>query len=500
MPKPKVLLKETQKKKSKHRQTTPSTADEYLAAAVSFEEAGEKWRGGDAAKSMRFFNRAIECYDEGLKRFPDSFDLAYNKSRAQYELTQHPKLLPLISKTILEHLEIALQSSRSALALKPDNPDVLFNTAQILTSIAEELDESPHPRLPNSLQALEEALCYFKKCLQLQEVAILNFREQTATIVSSSDSMDLDSNDCDDSSVPIIHDSSTNNSEHSVVQDDRWATVVEPITDDTLLDTILASLECLTTFCQLVSSECPHEFRKVEKYAHYFVQKLDVNLIDKNRTSEVLMIKASLTCAYATVQFCSSSIDLETYSQTIKNAYAEVDLSLNPKGLCDFAESLIAYNKVLRLYSKGDAHGILVARWKALTTAQEYLTSSCKISSAENLEKIYLARGDVELLRFQLGQNEIDFNIARENSTVLLKNAGKYYRGSLAIARNVGAETIAFEANVKEMLASALAEGRMYLEEEIMHLSQTRPIFEEAIEDGLVTTDQLNKLGLKLVF
>ena len=48
-------------------------------AGVDFEEAGEKWRAGDAAKSCRFFVRAIETYDGGLQRFPRSFDLAYNK-------------------------------------------------------------------------------------------------------------------------------------------------------------------------------------------------------------------------------------------------------------------------------------------------------------------------------------------------------------------------------------------------------------------------------------
>ena len=43
------------------------------------EEAGEKWRAGDSAKSSRFFVRAIELYDAGLECFPDSFDLSYNK-------------------------------------------------------------------------------------------------------------------------------------------------------------------------------------------------------------------------------------------------------------------------------------------------------------------------------------------------------------------------------------------------------------------------------------
>jgi len=46
---------------------------------VDFEEAGEKWRAGYAAKSTRFFIRAIEEYDAGLAKYPQSSDLAYNK-------------------------------------------------------------------------------------------------------------------------------------------------------------------------------------------------------------------------------------------------------------------------------------------------------------------------------------------------------------------------------------------------------------------------------------
>jgi hypothetical protein len=51
----------------------------YDPAGVELEEAGEKWRAGDAAKSMRFFMRAITNYDEGLQKHPGTFDLAYNK-------------------------------------------------------------------------------------------------------------------------------------------------------------------------------------------------------------------------------------------------------------------------------------------------------------------------------------------------------------------------------------------------------------------------------------
>ena len=79
--------------------STPDTANDFLASmkitaedvtlsgyqanpravGVHFEEAGEKWRAGDAAKSLRFFIRAIDAYDDGFQKFPHSFDLSYNK-------------------------------------------------------------------------------------------------------------------------------------------------------------------------------------------------------------------------------------------------------------------------------------------------------------------------------------------------------------------------------------------------------------------------------------
>lgn len=48
-------------------------------AGVDLEEAAGKWRAGDATKSMRFFAKALDTYDEGLRKFPTSLDLAYNK-------------------------------------------------------------------------------------------------------------------------------------------------------------------------------------------------------------------------------------------------------------------------------------------------------------------------------------------------------------------------------------------------------------------------------------
>jgi hypothetical protein len=74
---PKKFLKP--KPKGKVKPQGPQSENDFLDAADEFEQAAGKWRAGDAAKATRFFKRAIDTYDEGLKHHPQSFDLAYNK-------------------------------------------------------------------------------------------------------------------------------------------------------------------------------------------------------------------------------------------------------------------------------------------------------------------------------------------------------------------------------------------------------------------------------------
>jgi hypothetical protein len=78
-PKHKHLLGPKPKAKGKSKTQDPQTENDYLEAADELEQAAGKWRAGDAAKATRFFNKAIDMYSEGMKKFPRSFDLAYNK-------------------------------------------------------------------------------------------------------------------------------------------------------------------------------------------------------------------------------------------------------------------------------------------------------------------------------------------------------------------------------------------------------------------------------------
>jgi hypothetical protein len=54
-------------------------ASRYASVSRSGQITLNDINAGDAAKSLRFFKRAIEVYTQGLCKFPRNLDLAYNK-------------------------------------------------------------------------------------------------------------------------------------------------------------------------------------------------------------------------------------------------------------------------------------------------------------------------------------------------------------------------------------------------------------------------------------
>ncbi|PQE18149.1 hypothetical protein CJF30_00009319 [Rutstroemia sp. NJR-2017a BBW] len=480
----KQFLKEN-KKKSKHAPQVPSTADEYLAAGVDFEEAGEKWRAGDAAKSTRFFVRAIDTYDEALRRFPDSFDLAYNKARVQYELTQYPKLMAQLPGSLVELLGTALESSRRALGLKGDNADVLFsNTAQVLTSLVEAISESRGSSSEDSLTLLEEAIELFQRCLALQEYQYTESQTQAQATFDPQGSSD-DGQDTEEGGAPISEGGS------QAVEDDRWATIVEPVTLDSLLDTLLAQLQTLTTLCGLMNADAGRGLAWVEEYSTPLIEEKLQKYLQGNpdREQEAGITRANFIAALADANFRVQRIDIGTYERALNDAYASVNVDDYPEGLCNKAEAFISYNSSLRMnFEAAQAREVSISRWKVLTAALDSLTKASKLPTADNLPKIHLLRGDAELLRLQLGQPPSNYDIATKNGAVLAKNAEKFYRGAGTLAKNEGAKKEAEEAAVKEALAVGLSgETGKLLELVKMQPELVRGVLEDAVDDGLVS-------------
>ncbi|RWQ94973.1 hypothetical protein C8Q69DRAFT_403315 [Paecilomyces variotii] len=465
MPKQKSFLKETSKTKKKTKQPQPQTADEFLAAGVDLEEAGEKWRAGDAVKSMRFFMRAIETYDNGLGKYPTSFDLAYNKARVQYEITQHPKLAKLLSAPLVKVLQVALQSHREALALDQDNADVLFNTAQVLTSIAEALTEAKHPsdrQIQEALQNLREALELFQRCLVVQELRYTEAQEQIRM---------MESGELGGAEQQMQEPEQAESSTAAEPEQEQWAAVVEPVTKNTLVDTAVAQLQTLATLCNLLTfNPDGKDVAWVEEYSFDLLNTKIAAYVDgSDKHYEVALARAEFMAALSELSYRSGRIEVDTYQRELEAVFGpNLDVSDDPEGLCNKAEALVSFNSALADFPPPRPEQIsetLVLRWQALSSALDALTAASKHPDADNLPKIHVARGDAEMYRWRLGCPPWEYKTAHDNAATLLRNAQTYYRGAAALARRDGARDEERDGTCKEAIAAALAGDRTKLDQ-----------------------------------
>ncbi|KAI9839116.1 MAG: hypothetical protein M1819_003109 [Sarea resinae] len=496
MPKPKQRLKE-HKKKTKQKNQGPETADEFLEVGVQFEEAAEKWRAGDAAKSVRFFLRAIENYDTALKQFPDSFDMAYNKARVQYQITQYPKLAAQIPKPLDELLYIALESHKRALNLRQGNADTLFNTAQVLTSISEvilESQASSGDARPKALKLIEEAIEFFQRCFSLQEYQYSESQAQAKAVEAEfSRLVEFDNSQEGDSTMTDIAQEKGENSSET----EQWASVVEPVTKDTLLDTAIAEVEALTTLCGLTVEYSGRGLAWVEELSTGLLQeKISEYVQGTGREEEVARAKGNLICAIGDAGYRLGKIDLQTYELQLESAFPKnIQIYNDAESLCAEADAHLTLNSTISEFSASQTgthtSRLIASRWNHLTLALSSLTSASKLPTTENA-KINIARGDTELLRFRLSEQPLQYDIAIKNAPTLLKNAQVYYRGAAVIAHNTGESDRVIEAEVKGAIAALLAGDTSDIQAVLRQRKDVvGPILVDMAEDGLLGMDQL---------
>ncbi|KAJ5698301.1 hypothetical protein N7462_000306 [Penicillium macrosclerotiorum] len=499
MPKPKSLLKDFKPKKKATKQV-PVTADDFLAEGVELEEAGEKWRAGDAAKSMRFFMRAIANYDEGLQRHPEAFDLAYNKARVQYEITQHPKLAAQLPAPQAELLQIALQSHRDALRLEQDNADVLFNSGQVLNSLAEAISNAKHPDEEQLMQAstyLQEAVELFQRCLVLQEMKYTEMQEQIEQMEAAGVESQIPE--------PVVQQpvqAPATEADKADEPQEQWAAIVEPVTKNTLVDSAVAQLDTLTTLCNLLTfNPGGGGVGWVQEYSSGLVQtRLPAYVEGSERQYEAGLARARFVCAMHEVLYRGGHTDVQTYKEEVGQAFGpELDVSADPEGLCHKAEALTSLNGALAdvppLEDPEAFKTALSVRWQSLSTALDALTAASKIPNADNLPKIHLARGDVEMHRWRLGRAPWDHAMAQQHGAVLIRNAQTYYRGAAALARRDGAVEEERDGSFKEAIAAAVEGQKTKLDQlKEASLEQLMAVAQEMVEDGMVQGTDMSAL------
>jgi hypothetical protein len=534
------------KPKSKAKTQEPQSENDFLEAADEHEQAAGKWRAGDAAKAARFFNRAIDVYSEGLKRYPQSFDLAYNKANLEYSITEDERMVAQFgNRTAL--LEATLNSHRFAISLNLMNTDISFNAAQVLTSLAEaslEVGTQGGSRAP-ARALLEEAVDIFTKCLESQQREYEQMQAEIAKAQASGEYQEA----WNGGGVPLNNAPSEEEAEtassSSEAQGD-WATVEEPITAETILETCTAQIGALTTLLGLYD---PSDLSNIEKKAHDGTDTATgkipalLNLIDTTPSlkrpdepkagptlsigasaveevtttpkEDAILAVANFQSTIAEVAYRSGRSTSTEYAQTVEQIFSKIasgsdgaagsDLS-KANMLSSYADALIDLASALSdgaMYTPSSQTFLtdITIQWTALTQAQTFLTQLAavpytSILSASRLANVFLARGDTDLFRFRIVLFEQAKPAWAKSKMVLVGNAGVFYRGARTYAEKAGAIEVRGTADAKAVVAEVLQEvasGSQATKESWKGRSaDVAKVLEQMVQEGIVDRENVD--------
>ncbi|KAF2476591.1 uncharacterized protein BDR25DRAFT_277843 [Lindgomyces ingoldianus] len=505
-PKRKDFLKLNPKAKAKAQE--PQSENDFLEAADEFEQAAGKWRAGDAAKATRFYNRAIDMYNVGLRRYPSSFDLSYNKANLEYKMSEDERIAALLGNKV-DLLEETLRSHRTAIALNPDNTDVLFNTGQVLTSLAEALLESRTQEImkASAITLLEEAINVFAKCLASQQHEYEEIQIEIARAQASQepqDSLDTPGHIVDETTKQESMEMSSTSSDGP----GEWATVVEPVTPEAILETCIAYLETLSILIGLYG---PSELAHIEQRAQTGLETANIKIpaligllqispktieepvpgptlsiasqsaVEEPKSSpkdDASLAAAKFRANVAEVSYRTGQTTIIQYAGQIEQIFAPLieplhsNTGLDPglvNSLSVYADTLMDLASAISDSSQhSDESSTHLAdydsQWAALTQAQTILTqissgTATSSLSPSRLADIFLARGDADLFRFRISLLDIAKPAWAKSKMVLVSNAGVYYRGARMYAEKADDLKVHKAADAKATIAELLKEA-----------------------------------------
>ncbi|KAK9246798.1 hypothetical protein V1506DRAFT_534371 [Lipomyces tetrasporus] len=540
----------SKKPSSSKKNFVPQTEDDFLYVGSLEEEHGDRWVVGDPDKAHRFYLHALELYDTCLSRFEKSFDAAYNKCRLEFHIYQlfysrtllsspfdndQPSVsaitaakrqdrVSVLSKILQDH-EVALQ-----LALKQCAPDtqagppsdLLFNMAQVQLSIAEE-QYAPAP--------YRTAMETFERTWIAQEAELDRLRQDLANMTDDASS------------------ESENSSQQGGEgqEQDEYATVIEPTTYTSLLETATAQLACLIPIYTIslsfsVNSKGPSDdAEQLARAGTVFMQRVSTLIANRQqldikdseiRDSALVVARYVLVSGYPfTDESCRPAANLQRLtamwtpvSEAQSPSTLDFNIELLPaQGLTGpHSTSLREILSFVPLTSQrylaqadmftqfgiiagGDSDGDLA--WRALTLASQFLSTALSwllkettptagagnaVVGASSLPstklaqiRIWTTRGDVDVLRSNLWQIS---STADKNRTVLRKNAEIYYKNAMKLA--AGLDT---DPEVADAAGEAKVKCGLILADRDAILKEPRwqEVVAEAIEDVVVSESEV---------
>lgn len=374
------------------------------------------------------------------------------RARLQYENATHPRLVSQLQVPVLSALLTALESHRYALHLDQDNTDVLFNTSELLTEIAEKIAEDDHQADSDALPLLEEALELLQRCLLFQESQHTQFQE----------SLDQMNDSLEDPASPNHALSMSPTGVEGSLDEEQWALVVEPVTKDTLIDTVLALLGTFTTLCSILAGGEGVDRKSILSWIEEFstkllTTKLPAYIDNSDRRSETALRIAQFKSALLEAAFRSSMIDTKVYLTELEAAFAHTDLDEGSYLVsAAHADCLMTFVSTAT-ESNVQNLSIVPTVWDAFSVAIANLTNASKSRglSLDEVTDTHSKRGDLSLLQYQLGKPPISLTAAAQNAALSLKNAQIYYRN----ASNLGLDQTKNVSNVGKQLIVGILQG-----------------------------------------
>ncbi|KAI9285455.1 hypothetical protein BC943DRAFT_305882 [Umbelopsis sp. AD052] len=422
MGKPKIpkFSKEKEKKPAK-KQFEPTTFEDFMEEGVELEEKGERY--GDGDKSKRFYERAGEMYAKAHELNKTDSDCLYNWGRVSFVLLQYlPKRSAPIDK--LKLIDTSIQKFRQALALDTKNADAMFNLGQALNTRAEtvqDVDEIEDGYSQAAL-AVQEAISILEEAYALQEQELMPQLENMT--LEAQPEEEEHSHDHDHSHEESTPDASTT------------VTEVIPTTAYTLIDTLVASANALSTMASMLANyekavdlfnSAQDKLKQAEKWLSQAsrepekdYQQAVIQIALQHAQTLALLADRSMTA--------SGQVDDKTYTLALEKLdfiTSKVD-SRHCEAMCDRGDLLSQYAQAkqqtfVRSGRKldGDPSGKEV--WQLYSQASKSFQEALQIEPKNN--NILRKLGDISLVRAQL-----PMSVADKNKQQLLKNAEFFYK------------------------------------------------------------------------
>ena len=225
----------------------------------------------------------------------------------------------------------AAQSHRLVLRLNDKDANALFNAAQALCSLAEELDDDVEDERNEAISSLQEAIELFSACLAKQEA---EFADSQGFFAAENAEADVDK--MDETTIEDI--SGQTDSTEQTVQ------VASPITPEDLIDTALAELEALEQLLLLHAaskSSAPELLIGMAntlietKLPHYlsFIQSHHQSATDgqgdaengRKISREISHAIASWQASLSTAEYRGGFIDIHTLYTNVSNIFSGLE-------------------------------------------------------------------------------------------------------------------------------------------------------------------------------